>query len=226
MAFSVFPIFMMLFAGGGIGNDLLDFVPTKAYFESVGIEMNVAALSEVLEAPVAGDAAAKPGDSARRQLALRALGELKDEAALPVIEKQVKSRDPLVADYAKAARAAIKGEKHQRAVPREELLRQDLACLPSGLGVIGRLTPSSASGGGGNLIEQMKTLMGDIEGAPDPKELEAQIVGQLGSVMSMLGNVRVSAITVGVSSEIGDDEGFVVAIAPVSYTHLTLPTNA
>lgn len=209
----------MLFAGGSIGNDLLGFVPTKAYFKAAGIEMNVAALSEVLDAPVPEAAAARPGDSARRQLALRALGELKDEAALPIIEKHSASADRFIADYAKAARAAIKGEKYSRSSPGREVLRQDLACLPSGVGVIGRL--SATSGGSGvELIKQMKSLDeqlrkrgGHVLGGGDVEKMEAEMVERIGKPISMLGNVRLSAVTFGVASEVGNNKGFVVGLA-------------
>ncbi len=47
--------------------------------KAAGVEMGVAALTAVLEAPVPEAAAARPGDSARRQLALRGLGQLAGE---------------------------------------------------------------------------------------------------------------------------------------------------
>ena len=215
MQMSLLSIVMMLIAGGGGGNDLLDFVPTKAYWKMQGVELSVAALAEQLVAP---EDANKAADSAKRQMALRALGELKDEAGLPAIEPYLKSPDPLLADYAKEARAAIKGEAFTRRTVSKDDLRNDLTLLPSGLGAIGGMRMEA--GAPMDLTAEMKKL--GTPGLPDPEEAEAMIVESIAGVSSMVGNFRLGAVTFGIASDVGDDSGSVVLIVRGLYNSKAL----
>ncbi len=212
----MFPILLLVFAGGG-GNDLLDFVPSDAYFKAAKIEVTVPALSALLEAPVP-EGAARRGDSARRQMALRALGELGDDGALPLIAKYVGSDDPLVADYARAARAAIEGKEYRREGASEEDLRLDLSCLPSGVGVIGRVTMKP--GAPLDVVEQL-ALVGKAEGW-DAAEMESEVVRKIGEMVSQIGNLRLHALTFGLAGKVGNDTGFLVLIARGLYDHKAL----
>jgi hypothetical protein len=177
--------------------------------------MSVAALTEQLVAP---EEANKAADSAKRQMALRALGELKDEAGLAAIEPYLKSPDPLLADYAKAAQAAIKGEKYKRPTVSKDALRNDLTLLPSGLGAIGGMTMEPGSPM--NLVDEMKKL--GMLGMPEPEEAEAMMVQSLSQVASMVGNFRLGAVTFGVASDVGDDTGSVVVIVRGLYNSKAL----
>jgi hypothetical protein len=209
---------MMLFAGGGAGNDLLDFIPTDAYFKAAKVEMSVAALSAVLDEAEPAAAASRYSFAARRQMALRGLGELKDVTALAAIERFLRSPDPLTAEYAKAAKAAIEGKGFERSRPSEDVLSADLACLPSGLGAIGRMNADS-----GSPIDLAKLMEGGAlpEGLKKA-DIEAQILEALGQVIARMGNFRLSAITFGVASEVGGNEGFVVMLVRGLYDHKAL----
>jgi len=211
-------LFMMLLAGGA-SNDLLDYVPTEAYFKAAKVELSVPALTESLKA----EEDALFGNSAQRQMALRALGELGDAAALPAIAKYAEAKNPLVASYARAAQAAIEGKKYQRPGVSEDDLRTDLACLPSGVGVIGRI--KMGGGGAVDIVKQivamgLDDLFGDMEDPAEAKtKIEAQILAGLGGVIARLGNFRVNALTFGVAAEVGPDANFVVVLVRGIYDH-------
>lgn len=215
---SFFQIIIMMLSGG-VGGDFLDFVPAEAYFKAQGIEYKAPALIAVLEAPVPEDKKARAADSALRQLAVRELAVLGAKDALPLIEKLITSRDRLLADYAKSARAKLGGKPYTRLVADPEELQMDLSLLPSGVGALGQMKMSS--GEPVDLAAQMKKMMGGPagEGGPDVAEMEAQMVGGMAQIAGMMGNFRINSITFGLASEVGPNSGHVVLVMRGLYDH-------
>ena len=85
MEFSIFLIFTILL-GGGQGNDLLDLIPTDAYWKSKDVEVNLTNILLELNS-------LKPDDTSkatavRRLMAIRTLGELKSPDAMPSTLRQ------------------------------------------------------------------------------------------------------------------------------------------
>ena len=64
--------------------------------------------------------------------------------------------------------------------------------------------------------------LGSIPDAPRPEEILAQINDQIGKVAGKIGNVRLDAVTLGLSDDIGGDRGFVVIIGRGEYDHKAL----
>src|SRR5437764_8476301 len=110
MVMSYAGMLMMLLGGGA--NDLLDLVHTDSYWKAKQVTVSVEQLitDANSKAPVNPDAAAPQAAGVRRLMAIRTLGELKKAEALTMLQSLVDSKEPFVADYAKAAIAAIEGK--------------------------------------------------------------------------------------------------------------------
>lgn len=166
----------------------------------------------------------------RRLMAIRTLGEMKAQPALPVLRELAKPpqakdiQSGFVADYAEAAIAAIEGKPYTRPHPASS---EDAWLLPENY----RLVIHSATRGGGTLDFDgaMKMLMpmprpavGDInDGAPpppqDPAAIREEIVREMLKIAERTGNIRVDGITFGLAGEVGNRVGSLVVIARAQY---------
>jgi len=267
MAFGFMEMLLVLLAGGG-GNDLLDYLPTDAYWKAKGVEITVERMTAELvtgepadaEALVrhlgaddfavreaatvklrqlgpaavpalkraaesddpevkmrarkllqAAQAAGGEGKAVRRLMALRALGELGKPEALPALRRLVAAKEPFVADYARQAAAAIEGKPYQRPGATREQLWQDVCLLPAGCAVVAQVT--MAGGGPVDFAQALEQVKGKIPGGQDPQMMLGQLAQMLTMAAERVGNVRVLAVTLGVSGDIGDQGGFVVVVA-------------
>src|SRR5690349_1598070 len=97
---SIFLIFTMLL-GGSSGNELLDLIPTDAYWKAKAVDVSVANIMLELNS-------IKPDDTSketavRRLMAIRTLGELKNADAIPTLKSQLDSKEMFVTAYAQRA---------------------------------------------------------------------------------------------------------------------------
>jgi hypothetical protein len=153
------------------------------------------------------------GNSVRRLMAIRTLGEMKKGEALPALKALLGSKEMFVPDYAARAIAQIQGQPLPvRAAPREAL-KTDLTLLPANVAVIGQV--SFPSGKAASLDEALKSV------PPQPGENRQatldQLTGQIIAVAEQIGNVRVEAITFGVCDTVGPNDGFFATIVHGQY---------
>jgi hypothetical protein len=265
-SFGVIQILMLVLSGGG-SNELLDFLPTDAYWQTKGVTVTVQAMAGELstETPAelpqlirdlgaddydtreaatqalqaigapAKDALQQAADSddpevrvrarkllqglhrggaqaraVRRLMAIRTLGELGKAEALPVLRPLVESKELFVAQYARRAMAAIEGRDYTPPTVERAALEADLRLLPNGCGLVGQtlLTAGSFS------IEQaLEKAGGNLPGGMDIAQIKAKLTQGLLMVAEKIGNVRVDALTLGLSEDVGDNSGFVVVAA-------------
>jgi len=152
------------------------------------------------------DAANRPA-SVRRLMAVKTLGELKNKAAIPILEPLLNSDEPFVADYAREAIDKIDGRPVLRR--RHANLRQDVWFLPDGCRTIGQvLAPAS---GPTSIKDALKSV--PVSPGQDRAAFEEELTHMLLQAADAVGNVRLDAISIGISGEIGPRSGYVVGIA-------------
>ena len=208
MAMGFMGMLMMLLTSGG-GNDLLDYLPTDAYWKAKGVEITVEAMAAELKG-------AEPADVAggvRRLMAIRALGELKKPAGLAALRPLLASKKLFVADYAKQAAATIEGKPYTRPVPDTKTLWKDVCLLPADCAVVAQVSMAA-----GKPLDFAALLKGAAAQLPPAMGMDqAAMMTQLAQMLTMaaerVGNVRIHAITLGVSGDVGDKTGHVAIIA-------------
>jgi hypothetical protein len=152
--------------------------------------------------------------SARRLMAIRTLGELKDPKALDVLRGLEKSKEPFFAEYAARSIAAVEGKPYNRSHVTVKELDEDLALLPANCGMVGQARLRLADGVKySDMIEQLKAVIPE----PQREQVASQIHGQLLKTIDQIGNVRIDAVTMGLADKIGPQDGFVVFIARGHY---------
>src|SRR4051812_1355960 len=104
---SIFLIFTMLL-GGGSGNELLDIIPTDAYWKAKEVEVTATNILIELNSIKADDTS--KASAVRRLMAIRTLGELKSADAVPSLKSQLESKEMFIAAYAQRALNAIEGK--------------------------------------------------------------------------------------------------------------------
>jgi hypothetical protein len=202
---------MMMLLGGGSGTDLLDMVPSDAYWKAKDVDFTPASIMLELNS-------IKPDDTSkatavRRLMAIRSLGEFKSPDAVSSLKAQLDSKDMFVADYAQRAIDVIEGNPTTAStsgVPPDRM-KQDLYMLPEHCGVVAqeRMLP----GKGFDLKQlvisatQQSNNGGD---APQPDNFKAEMTAGLITVAELTGNIRVEGVTLAVSDEIAQQKGFVV----------------
>jgi len=257
---------------GGMSNDMLDYMQTKAYWQAEGVAMTaeamqtelrpltakqIAALTKDLTsndeakrkaaasrlttagkgaiAQLEKAAAAAQGDpekagviqqligslyeapqagGARRLMAIRTLGELKARSALPALKGLLKSRVLFEADYAAEAIAAIEGKAYTRPMPTAKTLEGDIWRLPAGCGIVVRQT---MSGGGPVDLAKIIKNAGQVPGGMTPEKMLEQATKYLTKGVGITGNIRVEAVTVGVSANVGNTIGYAAIIVRGKY---------
>ena len=151
--------------------------------------------------------------SVRRLMAIRTLGEMKKPEALPALRPLAESREMFVADYARRAIASIEGKPFVMTVPKEQL-EADLNLLPAGLGVVGQVRMNI---GKAQTIDNLLKSTPMLAPNQDPAAMTDQMVAAILQVAEMVGNLRVDAVTMGLSQSVGPNEGFVVFIVRGQY---------
>ena len=217
----MFGIMMVLMLGlsGEAGNEVLDFVDSKDYWQAKQVKVSVEAmLGELKPAePVVDVDGVKTGRkqaSVRRLMAIRTLGELKDARATATLTGLLKSAKPFEADYARRALAAISGRPLEAVKPDPKAMRQDVGLLPNGCGMV--LHARFAAGRPISMDEIVKKFpaeVNDDEKASMRKEVTAMLV----SFVEQTGNLRLDAVTVGLASDVGPESGWMVVVARGQY---------
>jgi hypothetical protein len=151
--------------------------------------------------------AADKAASVRRLMAIRALGELKDPKALPILQMQAQSQELFIADYANAAIASIKGTAYSRPGATVEELKSDPLILPANCGIVAQVNFGSAPPKA-LTAENFPKVPGQ-----DPVAMLDKIAAFVLPIAEQTGNIRLQGITLGVSSKVGNDAGFAVIIA-------------
>jgi hypothetical protein len=205
-------IFSLIMLMNGGGNELLDFVPTDAYWKSHNVEVSVEALTKDLQADVAADPAKPKAGAVRRLMAIRALGEMKKPAAVKALKPFLTSKEPFEAEYAAEAIAAIENKVVAGIGPVRDSMG-DIWLMPANVGVVGQLKFSAAT---------PESIQKQITEAPLPPELNrAQMTAQFHEFLiaqaDQIGNVRIDAVSFSISEQIDDQIGFVIAVIRGTY---------
>jgi hypothetical protein len=169
-------------------------------------------------------------DKIRRLMAVRALGESGDPAAIPILRPLTESNERFVAQYAREALAEIEvaAKTPPGAQTRPALTNQpatssagaiaaatrppangDVWLLPSGCRAVGAVIPR----GRGPIDFKFAEAHLPVRSNQEPKVVVEQIARLALSVAEQIGDVRIDSLTAGVSGDIGEDSGFVVLIA-------------
>ncbi|MGI9243226.1 MAG: hypothetical protein ACR2RV_20680 [Verrucomicrobiales bacterium] len=217
MAISFLPIILMFLSASGGVSELLDLTDPRSYLEGQGVEYRLESLLEVLAEPATEEVNQVKAQEVKKLLAMRALGSLGDQAAIPALEKAGESEALFFDSYSNAAIAAIKGEAYSVPAISPEVLQQDLALLPEGIGLV--LQARLDARGRMDLKKVIGEAFKSVAEGPDPAEMLTQINTQIGQIAGKIGNVRLDAVTLGLSEDVGDAEGFVIIIGRGQYDH-------
>lgn len=217
MAMSFLPMIMMFLGTSGGFNELLDLTDPQTYLKAQGIEYRVDALIEVLEAPRTKDLSKMKAQEVKQLMAMRALGSMKDKAALPALQKAAEKKTVFFKDYATEAIALIEGAEYAAPTASAEDLKSDLALLPEGVGLV---VQARMSGGGAHDLKKIVTeALKKMPEAPDADEVLTNVSMEIAKLANQIGNVRLDAVTLGLSEQVNDDDGFVVIIGRGLYDH-------
>ncbi|HWE00901.1 MAG TPA: hypothetical protein VG326_00725 [Tepidisphaeraceae bacterium] len=137
----------------------------------------------------------------RKLMAIRKLGELRQPAAIAVLQTLLKSDEPFVAGYASAAIAQIERKPASRA----QLIgsQKDVWLLPASCGAVVHLHFT-----GGHPIDYERVFKQFPLPRNQDKALAIDfIAGKALEWANAIGNVRVDAISVGVSADLNADAG-------------------
>jgi len=149
--------------------------------------------------------------SIRQLMAIRTLGELKDAGALPALRELLDAKALFVAEYARAAIAAIEGKPFQR--PRTDVKTRlaDAWVLPKDCGAVGQIhdVPKTPLPLEHVLARDLVLAMQLARFGPDLAETVAE--GVLG-VAEVFGNVRFEAVTIGIEANVGRNAGHAVLV--------------
>lgn len=263
MALSEFSLVTLItFLLGAGGGDLLDYLPTDAYWKAKEVNVTAEALTKELQptpladvdgliaqlnspdAAVRDAAAAKiraagPGAipalqeetesdiievsrraksliqeitadtkpaAVRRLMAIRTLGERKDRSALDALRPLLQSPEPFVAEYAARAIASIEGKPYQRPRP-DQALGNDLWLLPAQTAAVAQYAPR------GSLAIPFDQAVNNMHIRPEQKADRIQSLTEMVLTLAeRVGNLRVDGVTAGLSGDVTDRTGFLVAV--------------
>lgn len=144
--------------------------------------------------------------SVRRLMAIRTLGERKENAAVDVLRPLLDSTEPFVADYAARAIAAIEGRPYER--PRhDEAIAGDLWLLPSGTAAVVQYAPHAG------LAIPFDRAVNAMHIREEQKGERVQALAEMVLVLAdRVGNMRLDGVTIGLSGDISDRTGSLVAV--------------
>ena len=147
----------------------------------------------------------------RHLMAIRALGDPAYKDAAPLLETLLQSEEPFVADYARESIERMNGRPVHHAHAAN--LRDDVYLLPDGCRVVGQIM--APAGGAISLTE----VLGRTKLAPnqDRTTMSAGLLHMLVGSAEQIGNVRVDCLSFGISGDVGERTGYVVAIAHGRY---------
>ena len=188
MATSWMMTLMMMLTQGG-ASDVLDLVDSGSYWKAQKVAVTVEALAGQLDAKVEGEGA--HAAAVRRLMAIRALGELKDMAALARLKPLVNETAPFVADYAKQAIASNEGTPYRRPPASPETLASDVALLPSECAAV---LQTGISGGGPVSYDKVFELMKAMEprgGQAEFDRMRTEVTERITRLTDAVGNFRV-----------------------------------
>ena len=220
MAMSFLPMILVLLGTSGSMNELIDLTDPQTYLQAKGVEYKVEAMLEVLAEPATKDLDQAKAQEMKKLQAMRALGSLKDEAAIPALQKAAAQKTLFFKECAEAAIAGIEGKPYKHPTASAEDLKKDLALLPPGIGLV--MQARLEDGGPLALKEIVTEALKGIPDAPQPDEVLKEVDTQLSKALDTVGNVRLDAVTLGVSEDVGDNAGFVVIIGRGKYDHRTV----
>jgi hypothetical protein len=144
--------------------------------------------------------------SVRRLMAIRTLGERKEKSGLGVLRPLLDSKEPFVAEYAARAIARIEGKAYDRARP-DEALQKDLWLLPSTTAAVVQFAPRAG------LAIPLDQALQPMPIRPEQKEERLGALTEMVlTLVERVGNMRLDGVTVGLSGDISDRSGSLVAV--------------
>jgi len=127
MGFGMMELLMALLSGGGWGNDLLDYLPTSAYWKAKGVAVSVERMVPELAASEPGDLAPLIRDLGAQQYETREAATAKLRAAgpvaIPALRKAAEADDPEVRARAREILEGLSGGAQALAVRRLMAIR-------------------------------------------------------------------------------------------------------
>jgi hypothetical protein len=171
--------------------------------------------------------------SIRRLMAIRTLGERKEQAALPLLRSLAASKELFVSDYALRAVAQVEG-KQIESIGRRKEFEKDLSMMPRDFGIVGQVIAweggesititglineivDSMKGGGVGPMRGAGAGGGGQEQPVDKKKLEVNATRRLLMLLECTGNLRLEGATVGVSKDVGENSGSAVVLLRGKY---------
>lgn len=203
------PIFMLMMMFGGMGgNEVLDYVDTKVYWEIQGVEMTGEAMILEVKKPGVREGGGAKAKDVRRLMAIRTLGEMKEKKGVEVLREMLESEEMFVAGYAREGLGMIEGKVVD--YPKTDAkVATDLALMPEGTGVVGSGT---MQGGPAvdvrRMFKEMLESFGPdaaVEGDDALHEMQSGIL----EFVEEVGNVRIDRLVFGVAEEVNDEKGWV-----------------
>ena len=204
-------LLLALLNGGG--NDLLDYLSVKAYWQAKSVAITTEGMVTELKAAEKAEGAQPLGGpkarAVRRLMATRALGELKDPNALGALKKMVDSKELFESEYAQRAIAAIEGKTFKDSAPTAKEMQSDVWLLPSTCGAV--VQASTRAGKPATAEEIVKAISPSLPEGTGEKALTG-ITQDLISLAEQIGNIRLHGVTVGIAGNVGSRSGHVVVV--------------
>jgi hypothetical protein len=149
----------------------------------------------------------------RRLMAIRALGELGQKEGLAALRPLADSKEMFIGGYARRAIAAIEGRELD-ALAAPEGRRGDVALMPAEVRALIQLTVPGRT--------RPTTLEQVVEAAPvmpgmDKQAMLAEMTSAIISLAEQIGDVRLDAVTVGISGDVGPDAGYAAVVVRGEY---------
>jgi hypothetical protein len=147
--------------------------------------------------------------SVDKLVAIRTLGEMKVNEALPALGKLTSSKEPFVAQYARRAVAQIQGKPIPPVEVSQQAMQDDVLLLPRNCGLVAQITLT-----GGQTVPLDKALeaLPMLGGGPDKQQMVQMATAMLMKMVDKVGNIRADGATLGVADNMSGKSGFVVVI--------------
>lgn len=153
-------------------------------------------------------------EQVRRLMAIRALGELGHKDGLPILRALADSKEMFIGEYARRAIAAIEGRPFERPAIPADVRKVDVSLMPAG---VRALVQSEIPGKtNASTLEQLVEAVGALPGM-NKQAMLAEMTSAIISIAEQTGDVRIDAITAGLSGDIGDNRGFATVIVRGEY---------
>lgn len=147
----------------------------------------------------------------RRLLAIRTLGELKDAGATGALTPLSTSPDPFESEYAKRALSMIKGQPYASPDVDPKLRLADALSLPADTRAV---LQQIATGGTWTPLEKMLEAAPAMPGMPpiDKAKMRDEVTAGIVKLAEQIGDVRIDAVTAGLSGDPGPNAGFALIL--------------